>query len=201
VPISRVVAVRARKSRCFIGGLAPDRIGTLWTVSAGSDCLGEKGATDPLAPPPTATNASELFAFANDRLPRPVPRRTVGAPGCGCPASLPLWCRLHHLSALLLRGGQALPHLADLPYLVLKEGKTPLLLVPAAIFLALFAWLLTLHPTAAGRVYAAYGAVYVSVALVWLRVVDGVPLTLRDLVGVVVVLAGMGVPMGGGRRS
>ena len=88
-----------------------------------------------------------------------------------------------------------------LPYLVLKEGKTPLLLVPAAFSLALFAWLLTLHPAAAGRVYAAYGAVYVSVALVWLRVVDGVPLTFRDLVGVVVLLAGTGVLMGGGRRS
>ena len=59
-----------------------------------------------------------------------------------------------------------------LPYLVLKGGRTPLLLIPAALSLALFAWLLTLHPTAAGRVYAAYGAVYVSVALVWLRVVD-----------------------------
>jgi small multidrug resistance family-3 protein len=69
-----------------------------------------------------------------------------------------------------------------LPYLVLKGGRTPLLLLPAASSLALFAWLLTLHPTAAGRVYAAYGAVYVSVALVWLRVVDGVPLTLRDVV-------------------
>ena len=86
-----------------------------------------------------------------------------------------------------------------LPYLVLKEGRTPLLLIPAPLSLALFAWLLTLHPTAAGRVYAAYGAVYVSVALVWLRVMDGVPLTLRDLVGVVVVLAGMGVLMGGSR--
>ena len=88
-----------------------------------------------------------------------------------------------------------------LPFLVLREGKTPLLLIPATLSLALFAWLLTLHPAAAGRVYAAYGAVYVSVALVWLRVVDGVPLTLRDLVGVVVVLAGMGVLMGGGQRS
>ncbi len=88
-----------------------------------------------------------------------------------------------------------------LPYLVLKEGKSPLLLVPAAFSLALFAWLLTLHPVAAGRVYAAYGAVYVSVALIWLRVVDGVPLTLGDLVGVVVVLAGMGVLMGGGQRG
>ena len=88
-----------------------------------------------------------------------------------------------------------------LPYLVLKEGKTPLLLLPAALSLALFAWLLTLHPTAAGRVYAAYGAVYVPVALVWLRVVDGVPLTLRDLVGAVVVLTGMGVLMGGDQKG
>lgn len=88
-----------------------------------------------------------------------------------------------------------------LPYLVLRGGKTPLLLVPAALSLALFAWLLALHPTAAGRVYAAYGAVYVSVALVWLRVVDGVPLTLRDLAGAVVVLAGMGILMGGGQRG
>ena len=88
-----------------------------------------------------------------------------------------------------------------LAYLWLREGKSPLLLIPAALSLALFTLLLTLHPTAAGRVYAAYGAVYVSVALVWLRVVDGVPLTLRDLVGVVVVLAGMGVLMGGSRGS
>jgi len=74
------------------------------------------------------------------------------------------------------------------------------LLIPAALSLALFARLLTLHPTAAGRVYAAYGAIYVSVALVWLRVVDGVPLTLRDLVGAV-VLAGMGILMSGAQRG
>ena len=39
-----------------------------------------------------------------------------------------------------------------LPFLVLKGGRTPLLLIPAGFSLALFAWLLTLHPTAAGRV-------------------------------------------------
>lgn len=82
-----------------------------------------------------------------------------------------------------------------LPYLVFKDGRTPLLLIPAALSLAFFAWLLTLHPPAAGRVYAAYGAVYVSVALVWLRLVDGVPLTFRDLVGAVLILAGMAVLM------
>ena len=38
-----------------------------------------------------------------------------------------------------------------LPWLVLKQGRSLWLLVPAAASLALFAWLLTLHPTAAGR--------------------------------------------------
>lgn len=32
-------------------------------------------------------------------------------------------------------------------------------------FSALFAWLLTLHPSAAGRTYAAYGGMYITVAL------------------------------------
>ena len=47
-----------------------------------------------------------------------------------------------------------------LPYLWLKQDKSILLLIPAAASLALFAWLLTLHPTATGRVYAAYGGIY-----------------------------------------
>jgi small multidrug resistance family-3 protein len=85
-----------------------------------------------------------------------------------------------------------------LTYLVLRGGRSPLLLLPAALVLALFAGLLTLHPSAAGRVYAAYGAVYVSMALLWLQLVEGVPLTLRDLVGVAVILLGMAVLMGHG---
>lgn len=67
-----------------------------------------------------------------------------------------------------------------LPWLVLKAGRPVWLLVPAALSLALFAWLLTLHPSAAGRTYAAYGGVYIGVALLWLRVVDGVALTRWD---------------------
>ena len=47
-----------------------------------------------------------------------------------------------------------------LPYLWLRKGGSAWLLLPAAASLALFAWLLTLHPTASGRVYAAYGGVY-----------------------------------------
>ena len=83
----------------------------------------------------------------------------------------------------------------------MRESKSPLLLIPAALSLALFARLLTLHPTAAGRVWAAYGAGYVSVALVWLRIVEGVPLTLRDLVGAAAVLAGTRILMGGAQRG
>jgi hypothetical protein len=49
--------------------------------------------------------------------------------------------------------------------------------------LAFFAWLLTLHPSAAGRTYAAYGGVYIAIALGWLRVIDGVALTRWDVLG------------------
>jgi small multidrug resistance family-3 protein len=82
-----------------------------------------------------------------------------------------------------------------LPYLWLRQGRTAWLLVPAAAALAIFAYLLTLHPTAAGRVYAAYGEVYITVALAWLWVVDGVKPERADLAGVALCLTGMAVIM------
>ncbi|HEX4148607.1 MAG TPA: YnfA family protein [Pirellulales bacterium] len=78
-----------------------------------------------------------------------------------------------------------------LPYLWLKQGKSPWLLAPAALSLAVFSWLLTLHPTASGRTYAAYGGVYVSMAILWLWKIDGVQPGWRDCVGVGLCLAGM----------
>ena len=80
-----------------------------------------------------------------------------------------------------------------LPYLWLKQGKSIWLLVPAAISLAAFAWLLTLHPNAAGRVYAAYGGVYICVAILWLWQVDGIRPTSWDLIGSLVALIGMAI--------
>ena len=80
-----------------------------------------------------------------------------------------------------------------LPWLMLKQGKSAWLLLPAALSLALFAWLLTLHPTAAGRTYAAYGGMYIAVALLWLRFVDGVALTRWDLLGAGLALIGMAI--------
>src|SRR3989338_3106264 len=82
-----------------------------------------------------------------------------------------------------------------LPYLWLHQGRSAWLLLPAAASLALFAWLLSLHPSAAGRVYAAYGGVYVAVAIAWLWLVDAVRPTLWDWVGVAVTLIGMAIIM------
>lgn len=88
-----------------------------------------------------------------------------------------------------------------LPWLWLRKDGSPWLLLPAAVALALFAWLLTLHPAASGRVYAAYGGVYVATALLWLWWVDGETPTRWDLAGVAVVLLGMAIIVWGGWRA
>jgi small multidrug resistance family-3 protein len=80
-----------------------------------------------------------------------------------------------------------------LPWLVVRQDRSAWLLVPAALSLSLFAWLLTLHPAAAGRTYAAYGGMYIAVALLWLRFVDGVALTRWDIAGAAMALLGMAV--------
>ena len=78
-----------------------------------------------------------------------------------------------------------------LPLLWLRNLAPAWVLVPAAGSIALFVWLLSLHPFASGRVYAAYGGVYVATALGWLWLVDGIRPTLWDSLGVGVVLIGM----------
>ncbi|MDM3426547.1 YnfA family protein [Citrobacter sp. Cb026] len=88
-----------------------------------------------------------------------------------------------------------------LPWLWLKRGATAWLLIPAGMSLALFVWLLTLHPAASGRVYAAYGGVYVVTALLWPRIVDGVKLSLYDWSGALVALCGMLIIVAGWGRA
>ncbi|MFN7955537.1 MAG: YnfA family protein [bacterium] len=80
-----------------------------------------------------------------------------------------------------------------LPYLWIRRNGSPWLLAPAAGSLALFAWLLTLHPTGAGRTYAAYGGVYVATAVAWLWLVEGQQPDRWDLVGASVCIAGMAI--------
>jgi small multidrug resistance family-3 protein len=78
-----------------------------------------------------------------------------------------------------------------LSYRWLRKSGSIWLLLPAAASLALFAWLLSLHPNAAGRTYAAYGGVYVAVAVLWLWLIDGQQPDRWDLIGAAVTLAGM----------
>lgn len=88
-----------------------------------------------------------------------------------------------------------------LPYLWLKKGGSIWLLLPAAASLMMFVWLLTLHPAASGRVYAAYGGVYVATALLWLRVVDGIKLSSMDWLGAGIALLGMLIIVSGWRTA
>ncbi len=88
-----------------------------------------------------------------------------------------------------------------LPYLWLRKGGSAWLLVPGALSLCLFTWLLSLHPTAAGRVYAAYGGVYVAAAILWLWLMDSVRPTAWDLIGSGVAILGMCIIMFGPRHT
>jgi len=79
-----------------------------------------------------------------------------------------------------------------LVFLWSRGGRSLVLLGGAALALGLFAWLLSFHPTA-GRAYAAYGGVYVAMAVVWGWLVERIPPDRWDLIGASVALVGMGI--------
>ncbi|WP_048850838.1 YnfA family protein [Tanticharoenia sakaeratensis] len=84
----------------------------------------------------------------------------------------------------------------------LRMGRTPLWLVPGALSLAAFAWLLTLSPADnAGRAYAIYGGVYIVASLIWSWGVDGVRPDRWDTLGAAICLAGAGIILLGPRGS
>jgi len=75
-------------------------------------------------------------------------------------------------------------------YAWLRLGRSAWWLAPGAVALAGFAWLLTFHPAASGRVYAVYGGVYIAAAILWLWLIDGVRPTRWDLLGSATCVAG-----------
>lgn len=78
-------------------------------------------------------------------------------------------------------------------YAWLRLGKSVWLILPAIISLGLFAWLLTFHPSYAGRVYASYGGVYVAVSVLWLWLFEKQTPDAWDLIGSGVALIGMAI--------
>ncbi|OUJ14790.1 YnfA family protein [Acetobacter sp. DsW_063] len=74
----------------------------------------------------------------------------------------------------------------------LRMEKSVVWLGPGCLSLVVFAFLLTqIDTAAAGRAYAAYGGVYISVALVWLWLAEGVHPDRWDFFGAGLCLLGV----------
>ena len=70
-------------------------------------------------------------------------------------------------------------------------------LCPGSLALILFSWLLTLHSFQhAGRVYAAYGGVYIATSLFWLWAVEGKTPDRWDFLGTLLCLMGAAIIYG-----
>lgn len=73
----------------------------------------------------------------------------------------------------------------------LRKGASVWWLIPGALALALFAYMLTrVDSAAAGRAYAAYGGVYIAASLAWLWAVEGVKPDRWDMTGALICLGG-----------
>lgn len=78
-------------------------------------------------------------------------------------------------------------------YAWLRLGKPMWWLAPGAIALMLFGYLLTLHPGPAGRIYAAYGAVYIAASIAWMWAAEKHLPDRWDFLGAAVCLAGAAI--------
>ena len=71
------------------------------------------------------------------------------------------------------------------------RGASRLWLIPGALSLAAFAWLLALTPPShAGRSYAAYGGIYIAASLGWLWLAEGVRPDRVDMIGAALAITG-----------
>jgi small multidrug resistance family-3 protein len=82
-----------------------------------------------------------------------------------------------------------------LVWLWLRNGKGFLLGVIGGLILFLYGVVPTFQPAHFGRVYAAYGGVFVVLSLLWSWVIDKRPPDLFDVIGGLICMAGVGVIM------
>lgn len=79
-------------------------------------------------------------------------------------------------------------------YAWLRLGRSPLWIVPGLLSLAAFALALTrVEAAAAGRIFAAYGGVYILASLAWMALVEGQSTDRFDLAGAALCLTGSAV--------
>jgi small multidrug resistance family-3 protein len=82
-----------------------------------------------------------------------------------------------------------------LVWLWLREGKSVWLAVLGALVLVLYGIIPTLQPAHFGRVYAAYGGVFIVLSLLWGWKIDGVSPDTYDVIGGLIALLGVCVIM------
>jgi small multidrug resistance family-3 protein len=82
-----------------------------------------------------------------------------------------------------------------LVWLWLRGGKSILFGIAGAIVLFLYGIIPTLQPASFGRVYAAYGGIFIAMAILWGWLVDKVRPDRFDIIGGIIALAGMAIIM------
>ena len=82
-----------------------------------------------------------------------------------------------------------------LVWLWLREGKSIWLAVIGALVLFLYGVIPTLQSANFGRVYAAYGGIFIALAILWGWLVDRVAPDRFDLIGAGVALVGVAIIM------
>lgn len=75
----------------------------------------------------------------------------------------------------------------------LKEDKPYWYGIAGGIILALYGIVATWQTENFGRVYAAYGGIFIAMALLWAWKIDGFKPDKYDIIGIVVALAGVGI--------
>ena len=80
-------------------------------------------------------------------------------------------------------------------WLCLRESKGIWFAIAGAIILFLFGVILTLQPANFGRVYAAYGGVFIALSILWGWKIDKIVPDRLDLIGGAITLIGVGIIM------
>ncbi|MDZ7659393.1 YnfA family protein [Fodinibius sp.] len=82
-----------------------------------------------------------------------------------------------------------------LVWLWLRESKSWWYGLSGMILLALYGFIPTLQPAHFGRVYAAYGGVFIILSMLWGWKIDGIQPDKFDIIGALLALAGVAIMM------
>jgi small multidrug resistance family-3 protein len=82
-----------------------------------------------------------------------------------------------------------------LVWLWLREHKSIWFAIVGAIVLIMYGIVPTLQPAHFGRVYAAYGGIFIVMAMLWGWKIDEVPPDKLDLIGALIALIGVCIIM------